>query len=112
AFCLRVCGLTRLTVRETLTLRALERARRTFPVFHLAGVPFEIPFRKVARKMGFADRVVRTIDRTLHEAKAALCGVRIGVAAHVLVGTVVDLLMAGKLFADVKVLTALVRHDG
>jgi hypothetical protein len=38
AFCLSVRGLTRLTIRETLTFRTLERERRTFPVCHLAGM--------------------------------------------------------------------------
>jgi hypothetical protein len=34
------------SVRQTLTFRAFERERRTFPILHLAGVPFEIPFHK------------------------------------------------------------------
>jgi hypothetical protein len=55
ACCLIVLALVRLTVRETLTFRALERERRTFPVCHLAGVELEIPFDKVSVQMGFAD---------------------------------------------------------
>jgi hypothetical protein len=47
AFCFLVLGFVSLTIRETLTFRAFERERRTFPVFHLAGVPFEIPFAQV-----------------------------------------------------------------
>jgi hypothetical protein len=38
----------------TLALDTLGNKRRTFSV--LAGVPFEIPFREVARQTGFVDR--------------------------------------------------------
>ena len=64
-------------VRETLALDTFEGFRRTFPVCHLAGVPFEIPFREVARQMGFADRMMRAENRAFHEAETALC--RVGV---------------------------------
>jgi hypothetical protein len=49
-FCLSVRALTRLTVHEAPTFRALQRERRTFPVFHFPGVEFEIPFHKVVRQ--------------------------------------------------------------
>ena len=52
---LMVRAFVRLTVRETLTFRAFERERRTFPVADLTGVELEVPFHKVARKVGFAD---------------------------------------------------------
>jgi hypothetical protein len=55
AFCLSVRGFVRYAIRETLTLDTLEDLRRTFSVADLAGVPLEIPFREVARQMGFAD---------------------------------------------------------
>jgi hypothetical protein len=54
-----VRGFVSLPVRETLALNTLKSNCRTFPIRHLAGVPFEIPFREVARQMGFADRMMR-----------------------------------------------------
>jgi hypothetical protein len=54
AFCLSVRGLINRPVRETLALDALGNQRRTFPVFHLAGIPLEVPFHKVAVQMGLA----------------------------------------------------------
>jgi hypothetical protein len=67
-----VRGFTRLTIRETLALCAFEGHRRTFPVCHFAGVPFEIPFREVAREMSFADRMVRAEHRALHDTETTL----------------------------------------
>jgi hypothetical protein len=69
AFCLSVRGFVRLTIRETLTFRAFERERRTFPVIHFAGVKLEIPFDKVAVQMGFAYGMVGTKYCTLHQAE-------------------------------------------
>ncbi len=63
AFCSSVRGLVNLPVRETFALDALKNNCRTFPIADLAGVPFEIPFRKVARQMGFADRMMRAEQR-------------------------------------------------
>jgi hypothetical protein len=51
--CLSVRGFTRYAIRETFALDTLKRNCRTFPVRHLAGVPFEIPFREIARQMSF-----------------------------------------------------------
>src|SRR6202022_4523640 len=75
AFCLSVRGFVSRPVRETLALDTFEGSCRTFPICHLAGVPLEIPFREIARQMGFADRMVRTKNRTLHKAETALGGV-------------------------------------
>ena len=74
AFCLGVRGSVSLPVRETPAIDALKSNCRTFPVGHLAGVPLEIPFRKVARQMGFADRMMCTEYRA-QEAETALCGI-------------------------------------
>ena len=74
-------GFVRPTVRETLALNTLERNCRTFPIAHLAGVPFEIPFREIARQMGFADVVMRTEHGAFHEAETALRSVRVRVLA-------------------------------
>ena len=49
AFCLNVRGFVMAAVRETFALDTLKSNCRTFPVCHPAGVPFEIPFRKIAR---------------------------------------------------------------
>lgn len=49
AFCRIVLASVSLSIREALTFRAFQRERRTFPVLDLAGVPFEMPFRQVAR---------------------------------------------------------------
>lgn len=62
--------------------------------------------------MGFADQMVRTVCRVFHEAEKTLRGFCVSVATHVFVGTVVDRLMPGKLFADVKILAAFVGHEG
>src|SRR5262245_14417071 len=97
-------------VRETLALDTLKSNCRTFSVFDLAGVPLEVPFGHIVQ-MGFADRMMRPVDRALHQTKAALCSIGIHVAAHVFVGTVIDRLVASKLFADVKVLAALIGHQ-
>jgi hypothetical protein len=70
AFCLSVNGVTRLSILQPLTFRAFERKCRAFPVIDLAGVPFEVPFRKVARQMRFANRIVGAINSAL---AAQLC---------------------------------------
>ena len=74
AFCLSVRGFVSRPVRETLALDTLSNERRTFPVCHLAGVPLEIPFCEIARQMGFADRMMRTKHRALHEAERRSVG--------------------------------------
>jgi hypothetical protein len=71
AFCLIVRGLVSRPVRETLSFDALGNERRTFPVLDLAGVPFEIPFRQIARQMGFADRMMRAEYGAFHQAETA-----------------------------------------
>jgi hypothetical protein len=70
--CFVVLILVSRPVRETLAFNTFGNERRTFPVFHFSGVPFEIPFREVARQMGFANRMMSTEHRTLHEAETAL----------------------------------------
>ena len=91
AFCLSVCGFVSAPVRETLALNTLKSNCRTFPVRHLASVPFEIPFREVARQMGFADRMMRAKIRAFHKAETTLGRVDMNEAAeaHVFVGAVV-----------------------
>jgi len=42
-------------IRETPALSTFEGERSTFAIGNIAGVPLEIPFREVARQMGFAD---------------------------------------------------------
>jgi len=69
ALCLSVCGFVSLPVRETFALDTLKANCRTFPVCHLASIPLEIPFREIARQMGFADRMVRAENRALHKAE-------------------------------------------
>ena len=86
----------RYPVRETFALNALEGCRRTFPVLHLAGVPFEIPFGQIAMQMRLADRMVRAVNSALHEAETRFRSVDVQKMAkpHVLVRTVVDGAMA------------------
>src|ERR1700730_10441524 len=71
AVCLSVRGFVSAPVRETFALNPLKSNCRTFPISDLAGVPFEIPFCKVARQMGCADRMVRAENRALHETETA-----------------------------------------
>jgi hypothetical protein len=80
AFCLSVCGFVSRPVRETLALDSPEGSCRTFPVCHLAGVPFEIPFRQIPRQMGFANGMMRAENRSFHEAETALGGVDVNEA--------------------------------
>ena len=75
-------GFVRWPVRETLALDTLEGSCRTFPVCHLAGVPLEIPFREIARQMGFANRMMRAKHRAFHKAEAAFGSVDVNEAAE------------------------------
>ena len=69
AFCLRVRGLVRPTVREALAFNTLQGYRRTFPVFHLAGVKLEIPFGQVAVKMRRSDAHARCSESVTFDSR-------------------------------------------
>jgi hypothetical protein len=102
AFCLSVRGFVSLPVRETLALDALKSNCRTFPVRHLAGVPLEIPFREIARQMGFADRMVRAKHGAFHQAETAFGRVDMNepAKADIFIDTVVHRAVVGELLAD------------
>jgi hypothetical protein len=50
-------------IREALAIDAFGDQRRTFPVFQFAGVPLEISFVQIARRVRLADRMVSTVNR-------------------------------------------------
>src|ERR1700730_11276404 len=82
AFCLIVRGSVRSMIRETPALSTFEGERSTFAIGNIAGVPFEIPFREVARYMGFADRMMCAKNCALHKAETAFCGVDVNETAE------------------------------
>ena len=87
-------GFVRLAVRETLTFRAFQRERRTFPVLKFAGVPLKVPFRKVSRKMSLANRMMCADDSPFHETKAGFRRVDVCVAvARIFIGRMIDRFM-------------------
>lgn len=81
AFCLGVRGFTNPPISKALSFDALGNERRAFIIASLAGVPFEIPLREVARQMGFTDRMMCAENRALHKAEAAFGGVDMNEAA-------------------------------
>jgi hypothetical protein len=83
-------------IRETPALSTFEGERSTFAIGNIAGVPLEIPFRKIARQMGFADRMMRAENRALHKAEPTLGGVDVNEAteAHIFIGRMIDGAMA------------------
>jgi hypothetical protein len=102
AFCLGVRGFVSLPVRETFALNAFKSNCRTFPICHLAGVPFEIPFREIARQMGFADRMMRAEHGALHKAETTLRGINVNEAAEpdIFIGAVVHRAVVCEFLAD------------
>jgi len=54
---------------------------------------------------------MRAVHGSLHKAETALCRIRMGIAAHVLIIAVIYFFVPRKLFADMKILTAFVRHQ-
>ena len=101
AFCLSVRGFVSLPVRETFALDTLKSNCRTFPVADIAGVPFEIPFREIARQMGFADRMMRAEYGAFHKAETTFrsVGMRKATKLHEFICRVVHGAMIGELFS-------------
>src|ERR1700730_7216782 len=97
AFCLSVRGSVRSMIRETPALSTFEGERSTFG--NIARIELETPFRKVARQMGFTDRMMRAENRALHEAETAFGGVHMNetAKANIFIGAVIYRAMAGQL---------------
>jgi hypothetical protein len=108
-----VTGFVNWPVRETLALDTLEGSCRTFPICHFAGVPLEIPFREVARQMGFADRMMPAEYGAFHKAETALGSIGMHEATKLrkLICRVVHGAVIGKLLSYVFVGRQFVSHQ-
>jgi hypothetical protein len=102
---------TRLPIREPLPFDSVECPNRPLLVVNAkrnARVVPEIELRQIPVQMLFGAMLVDAMHAALKDAEHAFDGVRVGIAAHVFVGTVVDRLVVRELGTDLRIEAAFV----
>src|SRR6266852_1803989 len=91
------------SVHQPSPLRSPDRPLRSLPVADLAPIVAEVELVEVAPEVLAADVVEGPIDSALEQREVALHGLRVRLAAHVLIRGVVHALVAGELAAHAPV---------